>query len=202
MWYSLLIPEKNFFPERMKNYLAIAFLFFFSASYAQTINTNWKQDLNKELTQLRSCENSVSSGVSPCNMFMGNALHTVYNIDDFYSKELGRHMVVSEISGYLKNSAQWKSIGYAYDQKALKEAQRLANAKIAVVAIYLNQEGIGHVSIIVPGELRPSGTWGFPVPNSASLFPGQPEKSYVDKALSYSFEKSHLKEVLLYARNY
>lgn len=133
---------------------------------------------------------------------MGSALSTVYKIDDFYSKELGRHMLVSEISSFLKSSQKWKALGYAYDQKALTEAQTLANAKTAVVAIYLNAEGIGHVSIIVPGELRLSGTWGFPVPNSASMFPGHPEKSYVDKALSYSFEKSHLKNVLLYARNY
>lgn len=172
-----------------------------SSSYAQKLNSNWKQDLHNEVQQLKGCENAQGGGVSPCNKFMGAALNTVYQVDDFYAKEKGRHMLVSEIAQFLEGSARWNLLGYAYDQKALKAAQEHANAKKAVVAIYLNEEGIGHVSIIVPGDLRPSGTWGFPVPNSASLFPGDPEKSYIEKGLSYSFEKAHLKGVLLYARD-
>lgn len=186
----------------MKNLIPIFLLFFFSSSYAQSINANWKQDLNKELEEMLACQNTATTGVSPCNKYMGSALNTVYQINDFYSKEEGRHMLVNEIDYLLKNSSKWKLLGPAYDQKALREAQELANSKKAVVAVYMNEEGIGHVSVIVPGEMKPSGTWGFQVPNSVSFFPGDPSKSYIDKGLSYSFERAHIKSLKLYARNY
>lgn len=186
----------------MKIYFTIAFIFFCSLSYAQKINANWKQELAKELGQLNDCENTPSTGVNPCNKYMVGPLTTVYGINDFYSKELGRHMLVNEISYFLSNSKKWTLLGHGYEQSALSEAQKLANAKKAVVAVYTNEEGIGHMSIILPGELRPSGTWGFQVPNSASFFPNSPQKSYIDKGLSYAFEKSHVKGIRLYARNY
>jgi hypothetical protein len=171
-------------------------------SNAQSLNNNWKKDLNNSLIKLNECENTNLAGVNSCNEFMASALTSVYKIQDFYSKEEGRHMLANEISYFLKNSSNWKVLGKGFEQDALKEAQSLANASKAVVSVYLNNQGIGHVSIILPGDLKLSGTWGFMVPNSASFFPGDPQKSYVDKGLSYSFEKTMLKDVVLYARNY
>lgn len=186
----------------MKNYLTIFFFFFISISYGQRINNNWKQDLNNELEQFKVCDNTTTTGINPCNWFIGNTLTTVYKINDFYSKELGRHMLVSEISEFLKESKQWTLLGLGYDQKVLKEAQNYANSGKAVVAIYLNKEEIGHLSVILPGELKPSGTWGFNVPNSSSFFTSDPEKSYVDKGLAYAFGRSQIMKVLIYVRNY
>ncbi len=186
----------------MKNYIIIALIFLTGVAYSQTINNNWQQALTQEVEQFKACENTKVSGINSCNGFVGKALKTVYKVDDFYSEELSRHMLVSEISAYLKESKQWKLLGYGYEQKALNEAQQLANAKKAVVAVYINAQGLGQLSLIIPGALRPSGSWGFQVPNSASFFLSEPEKSYIDKGLSYSFERNLIKEVLIYARNY
>lgn len=66
----------------------------------------------------------------------------------------------------------------------------------------MGEDGIGLVSLILPGEMKPSGTWGSQVPNSASFSVHQPAKSYVGKGLSYSFERKMLKDVQLFSRNY
>lgn len=188
----------------MKKGLIILFSSFLCcfAAVAQQPNKNWMQDLNRDLDQFKACDNGAAVGVNPCNRFVGNALTTVYNINDFYSKELGRHMLVSEIAGYLDGNTKWRLLGRGFEQKALTQAQELANAGKAVVAIYLNPEGIGHVSIILPGEMKLSGTWGFQVPNSASFFTADPQKSYIGKGLSYAYERPLISGVLLYARNY
>ena len=185
-------------------FLLLCFLFSIvhAVAYAQKINVNWQNNLNKELEQFKACKNTATAGISTCNKYIGSTLYTVYNINDFYSKELGRHMLVSEVSQYLKGNKQWSLLGHGYEQKALVEAQEKANAGRAVVAVYLNEEGIGHVSVILPGEMKPSGTWGIKVPNSASFFLTEPEKSYINKSLSYAYERPMLKGVLLYVRNY
>lgn len=171
-------------------------------THGQSINSNWKNELSIALKEFVECENTVTHGVNPCNKYIGSSLKTVYNLDDFYSKELGRHLLVSEISELLESSKEWTLLGRAYEQNALAEAQKLANAKKAVVAIYLSEENIGHLSLIVPGDLTPSGSWGFQVPNSASFFVYDPQNSYIGKALSYSFGRNIIRHVLLYARNY
>lgn len=111
-------------------------------------------------------------------------------------------MVVGEIAEYLESSSQWTLLGHAYEQEALNKAQNYANTRKAAVAVYLNEEGLGHVSFILPGDMNPSGSWGFNVPNSASFFMSTPQKSYVDKGLSYAFDRSLIKDVLIYGRNY
>lgn len=186
----------------MKRFLTVVCCLCATLSFGQSINNNWKQDLNKELELLRACDDSQSTGVSPCNKFMGGALKTLYNVDDFYSKSSGRYMLTAEIAAFLKNSDKWTLLGPGYEQKALNEAQNYANAKKAAIAIYVNEEGIGHVAIIAPGDLRLSGTWGFQVPNSVSFFPSDKSKSYVDKSLSYAFAGTQIKSVLIYGRKY
>lgn len=186
----------------MKRLLVITLILFSSIAYGQSLNSNWKADSNKELELLKNCDDTGTVGVSPCNKFMGAALKTLYNVDDFYSKTSERYMLTAEIASFLESSGKWTLIGKGYEQEALSKAQDLANSKKAVVAIYLNEEGLGHVAIIAPGELRLSGTWGFKVPNSVSFFPNDKSKSYVDKSLSYSFAGTQIKSVLLYGRNY
>lgn len=186
----------------MKNYLTIAFFLITTISYGQSLNSKWQQDLIQELEQFKNCDTTAVAGLNPCHKYVGNAVKTVYQVNDFYSKEQGRYMVVSEIYDHLKNSKKWTLLGHAYEQNALKEAQSYANAKKAVVAIYLNEDGLGHLSVITPGELKLSGLWGFEVPNSVSFFTSTPENSYVDKSLSYAFGKRLIKNVLIYGRNY
>ena len=178
-------------------YILFWFALFLTFSVSgQNLTNNWKQELNGSLQRYLSCD-----GSTECNTLMAESLNKVFNVKDFYSSKLGRHMVVSEMCEYLKNSAQWKLIGHAYEQKALAEAQDFANSKKAILAVYLDAEGIGNVAVILPGELNPSGSWGFSVPNSASFNPSNPDMSYIDKGLSYAFAKTHIKNVLIYGRN-
>jgi hypothetical protein len=111
-------------------------------------------------------------------------------------------MAANEISGFIKNSEKWTLLGHSYEQATLNTAQEYANAKKAVVAVYSNAEGVGHVVVITPGQLRASGTWGLNVPSAVSFFVNDPAKSFVDKGLSYAFAKNMQKDVLIYVRKY
>lgn len=185
----------------MKNQLIIVFFLILagSFSYGQGINKNWEEDLKALLTEFKDCKSSADS-VS-CYKYFGQSLRTVYNINDFYSQSLGRNMTVDEIAGFLSESSQWKLLGKGYEQAALMEAQKHANAGKAVVAVYLNNEGLGHMSLVLPGELKLSGTWNLQAPNSSSFSSVDPGDSYVNKALSYAFKGSQVIRVLLYGRN-
>lgn len=110
-------------------------------------------------------------------------------------------MTSSEIASFLKTSKSWKNLGPVYDQQTLDKAQASANDKRAVVAVYMNDQGIGHVVVVLPGTLQNSGSWGLKVPNVASFFATQPDKSFVDKSLSYAFSKVMMKDILLYEHN-
>lgn len=171
-----------------------------SVCNGQGINPTWKTDLNSSLQQFFNCQNS-SAGKSECIQFMGESVKKIYKVNDFYSAKSGRYMTASEISLFLKESDKWKLIGPTYEQKTLATAQDLANSGKAVVAVYTNSSGIGHMVVITPGQLQPSGSWGLNVPNVVSFFPSQPDRSFVDKGLSFAFGKNLIKDILIYARN-
>jgi hypothetical protein len=177
-------------------------LVFVMTSAAQQLNANWKQDLTVSLEKFMKCEaSSIGTDTNPCNGFVGESLNTVYKINDFYTQKSKKYMSVNEIAKFLKESDKWVPLGHCYDQNVLTRAQEHANAKKAVVAVYINSAGIGHVVLITPGELQNSGSWGLKVPNSASFLLSEPSKSYVDKGLSFALGKNLMKDIVLYARN-
>lgn len=179
--------------KSMRNCVVVALLFLLSPSFGQTVNPNWKPELEKSLQQFLSCK-----APDDCNKFIGEAISTVYKISDF--EKGGKYMSFNEINDLV--SSKWTVLGHVYEQKALEEAQNYANAKKAVIAVYKNAAGYGHIAIILPGELQTSGSWGLKVPNSSSFFINTPERSYVDKGLSYAFGKELIKDVLIYGRKY
>lgn len=172
-----------------------------STTYGQTVNNNWKQDLESSMKEFLSCQPSTDVN-SPCNKFLGESLSTVYRINDFYSQNLGRYMVASEIAKYLKSSEQWTLLGPCYDQKTLTQAQENANARKAVVAVYMTGSGGGHVVLITPGSLQSSGSWELNVPTATSFFLSQPDRSFINKGLSFAFGKMLMKDILIYTRKY
>lgn len=183
----------------IRMYVTLMLVTLFTSAYSQSLNTNWNQDLNTALKEFLACEGT-SQERAECVHFIGESLNTVYKINDF--SKSGKYMSTNEISDFIKNSAKWKSLGPSYDQATLTKAQELANAKKAVVAVFRNAEGVGHVVLITPGELQTSGSWGLRVPNSASFFPKDPSKSYVGKGLSFAFARVMMKDITLYAREY
>jgi hypothetical protein len=188
-------------PRSFKLYFSLAFTLFASTLYGQSINTNWKQDLSASLDEFMKCTGAMTDG-NRCTNFIGESIYKVYKINDFYLQKSKRYMTVNEIASFIKDSGQWSLLGHSYEQTTLAAAQGHANAKKAVVAVYLNASGIGHVAVITPGELRASGSWDLNVPGAASFLPTEPEKSFVDKGLSFAFAKNMLKDVMIYGRKY
>lgn len=186
----------------MKTFLIIVFATISFTANAQSLNNNWKQELNNALGEFKACNNAPVNGINPCNRFLGESLKIVYKLNDFYDANAGRYMLVSEMANYLESSNQWSEIGTVFDQEALQKAQSNANAGKAVIALYLDANGLGHMSLILPGELHTSATWSLKVPNSSSFFTVKPEDAYVNKGLSYAFNKSQAVRVKLYTRSY
>ncbi|UII24184.1 hypothetical protein [Fulvivirga ligni] len=178
--------------------LPVLFIFSISFTYGQSVNKNWKSDLQKDFSSFQTCE----SASEDCHQYMGKSLNTVYQLNDFYDNAAKEYMGVGEINDLLASDKSWTNLGPAYSQDVLSKAQQHANSNKAVVAVYVNQEGVGHVVMILPGTLQPSGSWGLKVPNSASFFAKQPSRSFTNKGLSYAFSKSILKDVKIYSRNY
>lgn len=181
--------------------LLVAFVAFCTVLQAQTINPNWNQEVNTALQEFLACQ-ADGTQKPECSKFIGESLNLVYKVNDFYADKASKYMSASEISDFLKTSTQWKAIGQSYDQDVLKKAQEHANAKKAVVAVYRNAAGVGHVALITPGELQASGSWGLNVPNAVSFFQKEPTKSFVNKGLSYAFAKAMMKDVTIYIREY
>lgn len=167
------------------------------ASGAQSLNNNWNTELKEALRQFTAC-----GGGADCAQYSGKSVQTVYKVNDFYSSQQDRYMQVVEIVDFLKSSNQWKMLGHAYQQDVLKEAQERANSKKAVIAVYQDDDDASHLAVILPGELHASGSWGLQVPNSASFLKIDPARSYIGKGLSYAFAKHHLKNVVIFARDY
>ncbi|MBL6446608.1 hypothetical protein JMN32_09820 [Fulvivirga sp. 29W222] len=188
----------------LKTYLftpIVITLFSFTLSFAQTVNSNWEQDLSKSMEAFSNCESAGGSS-SECYKYLGQSINTVYKINDFYSKESGRYMSPNEIADFVSNEGKWELLGHAYDKNALNKAQDYANSKKATIAVYKGEDGQGHVALILPGDLQASGSWGIKVPNSASFFLSNYKKSYIGKGLSYAFTKDMLKDVVVYSRKY
>lgn len=172
------------------------------SSQGQSLNANWQKDLNALKDQFMNCTTSSTDNYS-CSAFIAESVGKVYKLNDvLYSEKSKRFLYLKEISQQLNESGQWSLIGHAYEQKTLTDAQDLANAKKAVIAVYTTPEGVAHIALVLPGELQYSGTWGFQVPNSASFVLNDPSKSYVGKGLSYAFARNMIKDVTLYTKKY
>ncbi len=171
------------------------------SSISQSLNQNWKKDLEDSFQKFVECTRSNGEKYQ-CSSFIGESIAKVYKTNAFFSDKHSRFLHINEITRSVVESGSWNQIGYAYDQKALDKAQAEANLNKAVIAVYMTPTGIGHIALILPGKLQYSGSWGFNVPNAASFFFNDAEKSFVDKGLSYAFSKNMIKDVVLYARKY
>jgi hypothetical protein len=169
---------------------------------AQQLNAGWEKQLSQMLEEFKACAPDAENGQNRCQQFTAQCFSTVYNVKDFYASADKRYMNLPEMVAYLQQSGKWTALGAGYDPKVLANAQTYANEGKAVVAVYMSEEQLGHASIILPGELKLSGTWGVKVPNSASFFTYNPTNSYLHKSLAYAYERANLGKVQLYVKNY
>lgn len=181
--------------------LFLAFVLIVSSSTAQSINSNWKQDMNSLLEKFMACTGN-GADTYGCSAFISESINKVYKVNGLYSDKSKRYLQLKEMAKNFDDASQWTQLGHAYDQKVLSDAQDLANANKAVVAAYRTADGVSHVALILPGEIQFSGTWNFKVPNSASFVLNDPSKSYVNKGLSYAFSRTMIKDVFLYVKKY
>lgn len=169
-------------------------------AHAQSLNGNWKSAMDQKLNTFGECARTAESPAL-CFRFSGESVKEIYNTNDFYDSEKQRYMMINEIYQHLEGNENWELLGKGYDQAALQKGQEHANAGRAVVAIKKEEnDNYGHMAIIVPGELDTSGSWGLRVPKAASFFTHQPDKSFVNKKLSYAFTPRDQGHILIYAK--
>lgn len=181
--------------------LLLVLIIIVTSSNAQSINSNWKKDMSALLEKFMTCTSSGSDSYT-CSAFISESINKVYKVNGLYSDKSKRYLQLKEIAKNFDDASQWTQLGHAYDQKVLSDAQDLANANKAVVAVYKTADGVSHIALILPGEIQFSGTWNFKVPNSASFVLNDPSKSYVGKGLSYAFSRTMIKDVFLYVKKY
>ena len=163
--------------------------------------TAWQKHVEWLLNQQLSCQSAVDD-VSPCNRFIGRALQQIWGITDFKTDKPAPsdYMLANDIvSQVLVLKAKWKELGRGDDQAVLTQAAAWAGKGNPVIAVRPDSPN-GHVALVLPGKLTPSGSWGVNVPNSASFLYKQPEASYVGKPLSNAFSAAKKADVKLYYR--
>ncbi len=173
----------------MKNvFLILLMLTGISATFGQSLNENWRRDLAASLDKFRQCTQATGEKYQ-CSGFIGESIANVYKTNAFYSEKQSRYLHINEISKSSVENGPWTSLGHAYDQKALEEAQKQANANKAVIAVYVTESGIGHIALILPGKLQFSGSWGFNVPNAHHLYLTIRKNPLLIKASHMPFQK-------------
>ncbi len=185
----------------MKVKLLIPLLILTGTLRAQTANWEtlpWAPDVKAMLSQFLTC-GGPTPPATPCNVFTAQTLEKIYHITDF-DLAGGNYMRANDIAAFVENGDKWTLLGDAGDQNVLNQAQGYANLGKAVIAVEYANAGSGHVCIIIPGNLTPSGQWKLSCPNSASFFINKPSKAYVGMSLSYAFPTPA--GVKIYGRNF
>jgi hypothetical protein len=145
----------------------------------------------------RSCVNN-NAGVNPqdaCNVFVGAALRSAYNINDFFVASASHYYTSGELLKKLPLMKAWRELGTADSDSVLLTAQTDANAGYPVVAVTS-----GHVALIIPGTMMQSTTWKTCVPNSASESTDPNGPHYIGKRLSTAWQSDDKPSIQLWAR--
>ncbi len=161
--------------------------------------TPWMGALDWADRRLTACREASGYQRSvACDRFVAEAVDRVFGAAEFKDGTdyvLGRR-VVGELSA---GHAKWRLIGTAGDQKALDEARARADAGAAVVAV-LRGSFQGQLALVLPGPGIGSKAWKRRVPNAASLFRDNNERSFIGRPLSFAFSSTKMAEVSLYVR--
>lgn len=174
-------------------------------------NTPSRQQLDlviKKLGEFMKCEvGNEMNDSSPCNTFASRGLEAIYGVKDFKTGKSSHQSANGMWNEVHKSDSQWKKLGAVLDEQNNLCAQSIANAGWPVIALR-ERKGHGHVALVIPGELKDSGSWGMKTANSASFFYREtPEEmysksqGYLDKALSSAFIKEDAKDAVFFYRN-
>jgi len=136
-----------------------------------------------------------------CNWFAAKALATVWKFTDF--KVNNAFLSANEMADKLSTGTltHWTLIGPGNDQHANQEAAATAAAGHPVVAVWKAPQGSnehGHVALILPGGVVPSG-WGVNVPRAAQLSIDHPNDAFIGCRVSSAFAAPKKTEVRYYS---
>src|SRR6187431_617940 len=95
-----------------KCYLIFSMLMIVSASFSQSLNENWKHDLEASLEEFINCTNTKGEKYQ-CSGYIGESIAKVYKTNAFFSDKLSRYLQINEISKSTVENGQWTPIGYA-----------------------------------------------------------------------------------------
>ncbi len=182
----------------MKNIFFVA-LFLIQLTASAQIK-NWETTLNQTLQDFKTCMSSENKTV--CQTYTAKAIKQVYNINDFFQASSKSDMTPVEIQEFITSSSKWTKLGQAFKPEVISKAQELCNAGKPVLVILKGEDSAdAHVSIVLPGELQTSGSWGMRVPNVSAFFTHNPSNSFVNKSISYAYTKGMILQLEIYARN-
>jgi len=173
-------------------------LFFFTISLTPSRATAQQIDkgLERQLASMMSCaQDDPIRDTSPCNRFVGTALHTIFCVDDFGPDGNGGYLDANAIADQVvSEGSNWKPLGSARLQNTLTDAtSRANNGEIVIATMKAKPEG--HVALILPGPATQSGTWNLDVPRSANFQHNNPKgaQTYVGDKLSLAFNADDVK---------
>lgn len=138
------------------------------------------------LEEFEACKEA-STERKKCKHFTAEAICKYNGISDFENED-GTYLDYDDLFEAITTSADWEFLGDANDQKALDDAQSLADRGFPVVCV--DAKGNNHFTVlIIEGEMSKSAKWGLNCPNSAAFFPLNSPESYINKTLNYAFKK-------------
>jgi hypothetical protein len=174
----------------------------------------WVNKLIGAIGEEESCntegpQETLQSGA--CNIFVGRVLERVYGVTDFVvtpPQADKKFYVANEIATLLEAGVwnDWSQIGTGDQADALKTAKVEADRGRLVVAVWRNPQADqpGHVALVGPGPLVPSGQWGPPGTPPAAQFRLNPGDNaggnFLGKPLACSFRGQIRAEVKLWVR--
>lgn len=162
------------------------------------------QDILKVLDKVKNaCE--IASAQENCNVFVARVVKEMYGINDFENPGSGTgYYSANQIADrlFIELRDKWDNLGSCDQQQVLERAQNTANSNRCVVAVWRNpdNEGHGHVSIILPGQLKKSSSWNLMVPNAANFALGTDANNFVCDRLSGAFGSGKIKQVYIFAQ--
>lgn len=161
---------------------------------------NWEGTFKQILTDFNDC---MSTGdKTDCQTYTAKTIRQVYNINDFYSTSSKSDMTPYEMMEFVSTSSKWTKLGQAYQREVISKAQELTNAgKVVLVILKGSSPADAHVSLVLPGDLQTSGSWGMKVPNVAAFFTHNPTNSFVNKSISYAYTKGMMLQLEVYTRD-
>jgi hypothetical protein len=154
-----------------------------------------KVTIDRILEEFNDCVAEAESN-KDCKEFVARAICEYNGIKDFVDD--GRYVDYHEIYEIVSEEKDWELLGYATDLEVLKEAQKLANEDVPVIAINTNDKHKFTV-LIIKGELSKSTKWGGEVPMCAAFFPASSKmESFINKSVNFAWSKPE--GIAFYAR--